>query len=189
MPIVKCVSCKSSYRIKDGQTAKVACPYCRTPYSSNQANIATNSLNPPGWLIVHDEQTYHQIFELQEGINAIGRKAETSKANIQIDFGNRPIDKLMSRVHCEIKVLPKVNGNGFDFLLKDLSSNGTVINARKDQKLFKDIDEIYLKHEDVIQMGRTKLVVIFGTRVESIEKTAEDIARTSYCETVINFNQ
>ncbi|MCR9099004.1 MAG: FHA domain-containing protein [bacterium] len=188
MPIVKCKSCESSFRVKEELTSQVACPHCRTPYQPDNVSEEDSREKPPGWLIVHDEQTYHQIFELKNGKNTIGRKADSSKASVQIDFGNRPVDKFMSRVHCEINALPKAKGAGFDLILKDLSTNGTVLNARKDQKLVRGIDEIYLSHEDVIQLGRTKLVVILGDRTESIQQTAEDIAGTSYHETVINFN-
>lgn len=189
MPIIKCKTCNNAFRIPEQLTGQVACPICRTPYTPEEKSNEGGASKPPGWLIVHDEQTHHQILELRKGINTIGRKAGTSKASAQIDFGTRPVDKFMSRVHCEINCLPKPKGAaGFDLILKDLSTNGTVLNARKDQKLVKGIDEIYLKHEDVIQLGRTKLVVILGTHTDSIKQTAEDIARTSYHETVIDFN-
>ncbi|WP_282773635.1 FHA domain-containing protein [Phaeodactylibacter xiamenensis] len=188
MPVIKCKTCQASFRIPEALTSQVACPHCRTPYYPEGASEGQTLPKPPGWLIVHDEQTHHQILELRKGINTIGRKAGTSKASAQIDFGSRPVDKFMSRVHCEINALPKPKGAGFDLIIKDLSTNGTVLNARKDQKLVKGIDEIYLKHEDVIQLGRTKLVVILGTHTDSIKQTAEDIARTSYHETIIDFN-
>ncbi len=185
MPVIHCPACEKPFKAPEVIPPNMACPHCRRLYA--QAKNPKQEYVPPGWLVVHDEYASKQIFELKAGKNTFGRKANTSSANFQIDFGTHPSDKYMSRLHCEVNVLPKEGQNGYDLLLKDLSTNGTLINARIDQKLFREVDEIYLKHEDVIQMGRTKLIVILGSKVTDIQAKVRELALTNYHETIIHF--
>lgn len=186
MPVINCPGCNKPYKAPEVIPPNMACPHCRRLHTA--ASNRGDTFIPPGWLVVHDEYASQQIFELKPGKNTFGRKAGTSAANCQIDFGTQASDKYMSRLHCEVNVLPKEGQQGFDLLLRDLSTNGTFINARMDQKLFREVDEIYLSHEDVIQMGRTKLIVILGTRVTDIRAKAQDLLRTNFHETVIHFD-
>jgi len=187
MAVVNCHSCGKAYRIPDAAPANVACPFCRVPYLSRDAN--QQAYVCPGWLIVHDEEAPQQIFEIKPGKNTIGRSAKTSGATIQIAFGNKQPDNYMSRVHCEINAIPKEKGKGFDLILTDLSTNGTLINARRDQKLYREIDEVYLANEYVIQMGRTKVVVFLGTHTDDIQKKAQELRTHNYHETIIHFER
>jgi hypothetical protein len=181
MTVVHCTRCNKPFKVPDTPQPQLGCPHCRHPFRP-EALAA-----PPGWLIVHDEQTHLQVLEILPGDNTVGRKGASSQASIQIDFGNRPADHYMSRTHCRIRAVRKEDRDGYDLLLTDLSANGTFINARRQLRLVKGIDEIYLADRDVIQLGRTKVIVILEADEPTVRRLAQDIARSRYHETIIDF--
>ncbi len=181
MTVVRCSRCEKPFKVPDAPPPALGCPHCRHPYRPAAPEV------PPGWLIVHDEQTHQQVFRLRPGENTVGRKGTSSAATIQIDFGSAPPDQFMSRIHCRIRAIPDAPGKGYRLLLTDLSTNGTVITARSPLRLVKEIDEVYLSHRDVIQLGRTKVIVLLEADEAAVRKLAADIARSRYHETIIDF--
>ena len=86
-----------------------------------------------------------RVYQLVAGVNTVGRKANSSKATVQIDTN----DRYMSRVHAEIKF-----EKGFHFfrVLTD-SGNETKIN----DQLIQSGDVLIIQHGDVIQLANTRL--------------------------------
>ena len=154
------------------------------PVASPQGNRQPQNNNGEvGWLIVHDEKTPAKPLTLKTGKNIIGRGKD---AHHILDVG----DKYMSRRHCVVEVIVGSSG-GYQYILYDYghespsetSTNGTFLNANP--KRLENRDELYLKNGDVIQIGRTKVVLQTITEAESSHKAMETVIRTPYAKTVI----
>ena len=89
-----------------------------------------------------------QEFQLYEGINIVGRKANVSTATICI----KTDDKTMSRSHLCIEVKKNQKGNGYYYHLSDNNSkNSTLYNG----KCIESGEVVVLKDNDKIVLGRT----------------------------------
>lgn len=86
-----------------------------------------------------------EFFYLQEGTNIIGRKAESSIANIKIAS-----DPFMSRQHARIDVLN--NENGIEHRLIEINSKNIV---ELNGKAIKRGDILILKNGDILTLGKT----------------------------------
>lgn len=136
-----------------------------------------------GWLIVHDEKTPPKTLNLAIGKNIIGRGKD---AHHILDVG----DKYMSRRHCVVEVVQGSSGE-YQYIVydyghdspSDSSTNGTFLNANV--KRLENRDEMYLKHGDVVQIGRTKVVLQTLSEAGSSNKAMETVIRTPYAKTVI----
>jgi hypothetical protein len=145
------------------------------PVQSNNGEV--------GWLIVHDEKTPPKTLTLSMGKNIIGRGKD---AHHILDVG----DKYMSRRHCVVEVVQGSSG-GYQYIVydyghdspSDASTNGTFLNANV--KRLENRDEMYLKHGDVVQIGRTKVVLQTLSEAGSSHKAMETVIRTPYAKTVI----
>lgn len=133
-----------------------------------------------GWVLVHDEQTAKQTFELKMGPNKIGRKSFTGHVDIAIDTK----DLSMSREHCIIDVVEHKK-EGLAFLLHDLESdNGTILNGQLRKKLSPQ-DIIYLNDRDTFQIGLTK--VVFRKNDAEVKKhnVESEVWNSDYTPTVL----
>jgi pSer/pThr/pTyr-binding forkhead associated (FHA) protein len=153
----------------------------QTPQWSSQPVQSSNG--EVGWLIVHDEKTPPKTLNLSMGKNIIGRGKD---AHHILDVG----DKYMSRRHCVVEVVMGSSG-GYQYIVydyghdspSDASTNGTFLNANV--KRLENRDEMYLKNNDVIQIGRTKVVLQTLSEAGSSHKAMETVIRTPYARTVI----
>jgi predicted Zn finger-like uncharacterized protein len=149
---------------------------------------------PPqlGWIIVHDEKTASQSFDLVMGINVIGRKAD-KPAHILIATE----DGHMSRRHCVIEVTQMPNDE-ITYLLYDVakidrnpSLNGTFINVNRKLNNTKlpngqfHCDEVYLRDGDTIQIGETKVVLKTPLSASSKQEAQKTVIQEPYNKTVI----
>lgn len=101
--------------------------------------------------IVHDGICYG----LSIGANHIGRKAMSSKADIQIETN----DMTMSREHIVITVSRKADGNLQAKVRNDKNKNATKFNDMKHPEIeLQQGDEIILHHGDHITMSHTDVV-------------------------------
>lgn len=101
--------------------------------------------------IVHDGTCYG----LSIGANHIGRKARTSKADIQVETN----DMTMSREHIVITVSRKTDGNLQAKVRNDKNKNATKFNDMKHPEIeLQDGDEIILHNGDHISMSHTEVV-------------------------------
>jgi pSer/pThr/pTyr-binding forkhead associated (FHA) protein len=87
-------------------------------------------------------------YSLSEGVNTIGRMAQSSTASLQIDTD----DRTMSRSHARIDVVSTQIGMSH-FFMNDKNKNETFVNS---QQIGAD-DRILLSNGDIIQMGKTRL--------------------------------
>jgi hypothetical protein len=131
-----------------------------------------------GWLIVHTENKKTETFDLYEGVNYIGRKKKEDKANsILIED-----DPYVSRTHAFIKC--KKAGDELQYVLYDgdgskPSANGVFLNGNN-----RRVNECYLKENDTIQVGTTKLVFKVKKDHKSIYGEIEEIMQTGFIRTV-----
>ena len=91
-------------------------------------------------------------YTLQVGKNIIGRYDKDKKSDI-----NRRWDRFMSRRSAEITVIPSENQKGYLYQFKVLNATNKVFLNKKE--IGKD-ESVYLKYDDVIQLGRTKLTFV-----------------------------
>jgi hypothetical protein len=126
-----------------------------------------------GWLMVHDENTPKQTFDLRLGINTIGRKK-----SIPVDVPIETADAYMSKNHCSITVVLRPNQT-LAYILKDIGSkNGTYLNGTK----LKADDMLYLQDGNTIQIGRTKVIIKTVTRTPAAENA---VGGQSFGKTII----
>jgi predicted RNA-binding Zn-ribbon protein involved in translation (DUF1610 family) len=133
-----------------------------------------------GWLIVHDELTKPQTFDLPEGKYLIGRKS-----SMPVDISIETADKTMSREHCLLEVrLNRATGD-YDALIKDFkSTNGTILNGSIRQRKLEKGDEFYLNDGDIFQLGLTKIVYRKNHGVEKKATVVKQVLEQDYIPTV-----
>ncbi len=133
-----------------------------------------------GWIVIHDEYTDTQTFNLRKGINRIGRYSKSTKRDVNIAI--QTTDTMMSRHHCDIEVRWNARRNNFEYALTDYSANGTFINAghrmaRSEEKTLRD--------NDTIQIGRTKVVLRLPTPNANVRDIEEAVRDSGYLKTII----
>lgn len=136
-----------------------------------------------GWLVVHTENRLPVTYELFEGHNIIGRPDGPHHVDIKIED-----DKYVSRTHCTIEI-KKDFIHRFIYILRDgtskqkRSTNGTYINGLDDKLLTNSV--VYLKDEDTVQVGETKLAFKDINSVINQEEAASSVINTDYTKTVV----
>ena len=109
-------------------------------------------------VVQQSSQTAHQVFQLHEGVNTIGRKSEQAGANLP-DHAIVTSDMRMSKKHCQI-TLARDGNNQIECLLRDMgSTNGTFIKGFI-KPLTKE-EEIYLDNDSFFRIGETQITVHF----------------------------
>ena len=172
---IKCPNCGARLKVKLkslNQEISIPCPICKVPSPLKSYALVKDApqlehteypdggehtqmgkqLNETvGQLKIQDSAL--SSFQLKMGRNIIGRKANTSKADIQIPL--QPIKSRMSREHLIVDV-DKVAGKGIVHYLSLYKSgvNETFLNEEKLEVL----DRIILKHGDIITLPEAKLV-------------------------------
>jgi predicted Zn finger-like uncharacterized protein len=163
---IKCPHCRTGLKVDETRIPRdivsFKCPKCKKeiPISYLEQKI-TQTTDPEtvvissikkekglGRLIVRpNENTLNQEFQLKEGINIVGRKANASAATIPIQTG----DKTMSRSHLKIEVKKNPKGGFFHYLSDNNSKNNTLYNG----KCIEEGDIVVLKDNDEIILGCT----------------------------------
>ena len=189
-----CGKCKAELRLNvpedyNQPTLKFKCAKCGSVNSvtlprkepKEQDNDKTEVLlSKPGWLVVHDENAKPQTYELKASKNTIGRLNNSKPCDIMIDTK----DSYMSRNHFIIEVEPNAKG-GFTYSISDPGSlNGTLINADRSKRLSPN-DILYLVDGDVIQAGRTKIVLKTPKTSKSAGEAEKTVVKTDYTKTII----
>ena len=183
MMIIRCpnntCNTKMSLNIKviENQKANVKCPSCKqffkpfeilTEEQKQQIEREANRKKEEpeieekkavGWLVVHDEKTHAQTFDLFDGVQVIGKKSAAKPCDIMIEID----DPYLSRNHFSINV--KTAGSRSTFLLKDnQSANGTFVettligNFEKQLRRLREGEEVYIEDGAIIQAGDTKII-------------------------------
>lgn len=174
---IKCPNCGVILTVKyfQGIEAKaITCPVCKktniytdykkpvSPNKQTQANHGedTTSLNektqpgqsPIGGIGRIALPEIGKYYQLKTGLNIIGRKAQTSSANIQLDTD----DRTMSRSHCAIEVKKLSNGGYIHYLSNSKNKNATYVNGQK----LEDGDRIILQGGENIKLGNSTIKFI-----------------------------
>lgn len=171
MILITCPKCNTNLgvsQINNELERQIYCPSCnkkmiiRFGKGDNGCNAAPvveagNTVLPQdleamqSCCIVHDGICYG----LSIGANHIGRKARTSKADIQIETN----DMTMSREHLVITVSRKADDNLQAKVRNDKNKNPTKFNDMKHHEIeLQEGDEIILHHGDHITMANTEVV-------------------------------
>lgn len=129
-----------------------------THYSSqpeDKTTIPDNSNSAIGKL-----KCQGKIYDLKLGVNIVGRKAITSKANVQIDVQTLPDEtgRTMSRHHLQIIVQKDQNKLMHLVKLVDNVTNATYLN----QKLLQNKDILILSNGDILKMGKVMVEFVQG---------------------------
>ncbi len=182
-PLVRCPICKQINSVSPEQLTpvpkKVEQPPIYPPKQTIHTNPQTNS-EEVGWLVVHDEHTQQQIFALKKGKNSIGRFSESKPNDIAIVTQ----DRYMSRNHCIIEIKNSANGQ-LQYTIYDIgSTNGTFINANKQSKLKPDTI-LVIKDNDVIQIGRTKVILKTTQKHKTAQEASKTTLQSDYAATII----
>ncbi len=164
-PLVKCPKCGGVNRIKLPETSSVSAP------SANEVW---------GWLVVHDEAAASKTFDLRLGKQVIGRISFSNPADIMIETA----DKYMSRSHCVIEVSLSKTGTPAFVLSDPGSANGTFLNENADSRL-SPYDQVYLNDGDVIQIGRTQVVLKTRKLADNQQAAEKAVANNDYLKTII----
>ena len=139
-----------------------------------------------GWLIVHDENTYSQTYDLKEGRNLVGKKSASKPCEVMIDTS----DPYLSRNHFVINVFK--NGGRYEFLIEDYgSTNGTFIqlkhlgnNQCQIKKLAKG-EQIFLEDGFLIQAGKTKIFLKTPQTVATKQQATQVVQQKDFTKTII----
>jgi pSer/pThr/pTyr-binding forkhead associated (FHA) protein len=178
MAAVKCPNplCKVQLSVHESafleQSPPISCAKCQTKFKpqlpnakqtivdnvASERSLANKNRNEnAGWLIVHDENTKSQTFDLFVGKQLIGRKDVSYPNNNMPDIAIETSDLYMSRNHFYINV-ERLPNQTLVFVLSDANSkNHTFINSKKMAEV-KQGDAFYLSDNDTIQAGKTKIV-------------------------------
>jgi pSer/pThr/pTyr-binding forkhead associated (FHA) protein len=163
---IKCPHCKVGLKVDETRIpvgiVSFKCPKCKReiPISYLEQKIGNDTeaetlvvlpkLKKEGvgrLIVLPDDDTSQQEFQLNEGVIIVGRKAKVSTATICIQTG----DKTMSRSHLRIEVKKNPKGGYFHCLSDNNSKNNTLYNG----KCIENGDVVVLKDNDEIVMGRT----------------------------------
>ncbi len=142
-----------------------------------------------GWIVVHDEQTHTQTYELKLGRQLIGRSSVEIKCDIPIETP----DLYMHRTHFYLTVSKK--NNAFCYLIEShmvsVKGNGTYIDTRRlneyerEVKRLKAGEEVYLEDGALIQAGRTKIILKTLQSVSNREDATRIVSQERITKTII----
>ena len=149
---IKCPECGALLTVeyKEGcESKKVQCPICKKTHLFSEFRLCISddaektshesSQQKPGKLLYHG-----QVLYLSKGVNTVGRKADSSRATLQI----QTTDHFMSRMHAEIKF-----EKGFHFFRPLTDKNETRINGH----LVGMGDCMILQNGDTIRLANTDI--------------------------------
>lgn len=109
-------------------------------------------------------------FPLENGLNFIGRKSALSE-NQDVTIAITTKDTKISRKHCCIR-MEEINTKVGLMLFDTESSNGTFLKSFHNSPL-SEYDVIYLKHNDQITIGETKLVIEIPLSMSTLDVKVE----------------
>ncbi|KXH82975.1 hypothetical protein AU378_11095 [Chryseobacterium kwangjuense] len=188
---VKCPSCNEFFKpfelLTDEQKKEIEeranQPKENTDSPKNEIKFERK---PVGWLVVHDEKTHSQTYDLYEGLQVVGKKSQTLQCDIMIEIE----DPYLSRNHFTIEA--RKSGNRVHYLLKDKqSANGTFVETKvmngftKQLRRLRDGEEIYIEDGAIIQAGDTKIIFKSQDSVNNKAKASELVKQQEIPKTVI----
>jgi len=151
-----CPRCRAELLVKfSPNPAPIEAPtFCAKPRpTSEKASCETQLFSAPPKQEKDVRLTFNgKSYKLSEGRNIVGRSAQSSQADIQIDVD----DMYMSRHHCIINVSTLPDNSKKVVLNNYKNKNVTAVNG---QQLLED-DVIRLADGNIITMGKTNIKVV-----------------------------
>ena len=145
---IKCPQCNTSLMVKFNAGGNAPTPPRRPENDEGETVISqTNATRQHFYLKVEDK-----TYQLSEGVNTIGRHANTSSATIQIDTD----DHKMSRHHAQIEVMRYPSGIYRVLINNWQNKNMTWVNGVE----LKEDETIILKNGSRVTMGTTDMFFI-----------------------------
>lgn len=160
---IKCPNCHNTFEVTNPNGAEQLIVACPTPSCSSRLRVTfatgetvlTRSKEPDksSGYILFDGRKYSL---LHEGVNTVGREADTSEADVQLPFPEEI--RYVSRIHFAIEQICLKKGKT-KFVICDLrdaqkiEKKPTLVNGEKLDK----IDKIVLSHGDTIEIGEFKM--------------------------------
>ncbi len=139
-----------------------------------------------GWLVIHDENTHSQTYELKEGKNLIGKKNLSKSCDIMIDTP----DPYLSRQHFIITVTKQKNH--YLYLVEDYNStNGTFIQSKEisdnqcEIKKLTQGEQIYIEDGFLIQAGKTKIFLKTPQKVNNKQQATDVVQQKGITKTIV----
>lgn len=192
----KCPSCKQYFkpfdllpdsekeRLQNNKSEKVNNKEEKTHLKNDEKTDFNKK--PVGWLVVHDEKTHSQTYDLFEGRQVIGRKSVSRPCEIMIETG----DTTMSRNHFSLEV--RNHGGRYSYTLKDYgSTNRTYIETKvlsdfeREMRRVREGEEVYIEDGAVIQAGNTKIILKSLKSVNNKEQATQIVSNQKITKTVI----
>ena len=153
---ILCPKCKTELLVKfsPNPSPMEAHTFCAKPKpASERPSCETQLFSAPQKQEKDVKLTYNgKDYELSEGRNIVGRSAQSSQADIQIEVD----DMYMSRHHCIVSVTTLPNNTKKVVLNNYQNKNLTAVNG---QQLQGD-DVIRLSDGNIITMGKTNIKVV-----------------------------
>lgn len=183
---VKCPSCKKMFKPFNNLPQSLKDEVLKTQKTECNDNSVNKQGKALGWLIVHDEKTHTQTYDLYEGVQTIGRKSNSRPCDVMIET----TDNYMSRNHFIIEI---TNNRGcLQYILKDAqATNRTYVEVdvlsefiKKLRPLNKD-EEVYIEDGDIIQAGKTKIILKTPKSVPNREIATQIVTNQDIAKTVI----
>jgi len=152
----------------------------------NSAPYSGGTILAIGWLIVHDENTHSQTYDLKEGRNLIGKISTSKPCDVMIDTP----DPYLSRNHFIITVTKR--GNQYQYIIEDYNStNGTFIQSKQISNTECEIkrlvrgEQIYIEDGCLIQAGKTKIFLKTPQTVANKQQASNVVQQKGITKTII----
>lgn len=157
---INCPGCQTTLEVKNPQGLPeklIKCPKCgkslkvvfKKPDTDDGGETVLNPSNPNLTSCVLS--LGGKDYALNEGVNIIGRKSASSKADIQLDTA----DAYMSRRHARINIRRLSDSSIRVEISNAENKNATYVNGH----ILEQEDTIVLHDNDVIRMGQTEVRV------------------------------
>ncbi len=195
---VKCPSCKEKFNPFDRlpQTQKDEILNRQKEVNNSPSNNKSEETEiyddknkgkqPVGWLVVHDEKTHSQTYDLFEGRQLIGKKNLSRPCDIMLETN----DVYMGRNHFIIEV--ENHGGRYSYSLCDNKSlNGTYVETKvlsdfeRQMRRLNQGEEIYIEDGAIIQAGATKIIFKSLKTVNNKEQATQIVTNQKITKTVI----
>lgn len=191
---VKCTSCKKMFKpfdtlpqnVRDEIMKKRQQAESTMPKEGPIPTAGQRSDDIVGWIVVHDENTHTQTYELKLGRQVIGRKSTTKPCDIMIDTN----DSYMSRNHFVISISQR--GGRYSYLIEDYqATNSTYIDTRRLSEYEREMkrlgvgEQVYIEDGSLIQAGRTKIVLKTLRTVSNKEDATRIVSQEKITKTII----
>lgn len=186
---IKCSNCGAILAVKDAPDIKsrsITCPVCKiaanfVDYKPYTAEPKAASEDPKTRIAGNTDYSSKKnrsigkllhvgsgtLYQLELGINTIGRKTISSTSSVKIDTD----DKTMSRQHAIIEVVELASGGYKHYFTNANNKNATLINNHK----VENGDKLILNGGEEIKMAEVIIKFILSKEAKKQESDSQDV--------------